>query len=216
MFRDAYAWMMRQMDALPDADVASSGTPVWVWPTRVDLRSHIPSMGQRPTHGAADIGDAVRPGSSFRLRRVALCSQLLVFGGERASDCFHRWTERVCNTDVYRSKPLPLIERIVWSNVPGGACLNWKRLRTRLEYVDVAAIRAGHALEAEAGGCGGRGGVRNGAAENRVAVTPNTAYPNSVRAVPVRDDDAADRCWTNADSVGGVQSSVDNTALAYV
>ena len=38
MFRDAYAWMMRQMDALPDADAASSGTPVWVWPTRVDLR----------------------------------------------------------------------------------------------------------------------------------------------------------------------------------
>lgn len=37
MFRDAYAWMMRQMDALPDADAASwgrrygFGRPAWTF-----------------------------------------------------------------------------------------------------------------------------------------------------------------------------------------
>ena len=135
MFRDAYAWMMRQMDALPDADAASSGTPVWVWPTRVDLREATFrrwAKDQRMVLLTLEMQSDRVLLSDYDAWHFVLNYWYL--GGERASDCFHRWTERVCNTDVYRSKPLPLdrAHRLVersWERV-----FELERLRTRLEY----------------------------------------------------------------------------------
>ena len=135
MFRDAYAWMMRQMDALPDADVANSSTPVWVWPTRVDLREATFrrwAKEQRMVVLALDMLPGRVLLSDYDAWHFVLNYWYLA--GEHATDRFHRWTERVCNTDVYRSKPLPLAQahRLVersWERV-----FELERLRTRLEY----------------------------------------------------------------------------------